>query len=746
MQIKKNLIDFLVEASQSINEALIKINENKEKIIFVVSSNGKLLGSFSDGDLRRLLTSGKKFDLKDEISSVMNSSVTSFPSKKDLKSIKNFFKNGIDIIPIVDDQFRIKSLAINEGNGFEIDGVEINENTKTFIIAEIGNNHNGSLDSAKRLIDLAKESGADCAKFQMRDLEDLYKEGSENDDSADLGAQYTMDLLKQFQLKDEELFEAFDYCKSIGLPALCTPWDKSTLKKLEDYGMSAYKVASADLTNHDFLESLAATKKPLICSTGMSVEEEIIKTIDFLNSKGALFALLHCNSTYPTPYKDINLSYIHRLKEISKKIIGYSGHERGISFPIAAVALGAKIVEKHFTIDKNLEGNDHKVSLLPSEFKQMVNEIRNIEEGLGSNGKRVLSQGEMINRDTLAKSLISNTDIKKGEKIKFESIDVKSPGQGLQPIYKDELIGRIAKRDINEGDYFYESDLLDKSVKAKEYYFNRPFGIPVRFHDYNSLSTKSNFDFVEFHLSYQDLDLEISDYVEMNQKIDFVVHSPELFKGDHILDLASLDKDYRKRSIKELNRVCDVTREINKFFPNTENPVIVLNAGGFSTSGFLEQEKKDSLYSLVSDSLKKVNNKNVKISIQTMPPYPWHFGGQSFHNLFLDPQEICDFCDKNGTYICLDISHTVMACNFYKWDLKSFIKKIAKFVSHLHISDAQGVDGEGVEMGFGDVNFQSLFQILDESTPNISFIPEIWQGHKNDGEGFWKALEYLEKV
>ena len=145
----------------------------------------------------------------------------------------------------------------------------------------------------------------------MRDLEDLYKEGSENDDSADLGAQYTMDLLKQFQLKDEELFEAFDYCKSIGLPALCTPWDKSTLKKLEDYGMSAYKVASADLTNHDFLESLAATKKPLICSTGMSIEEEIIKTIDFLNSKGALFALLHCNSTYPTPYKDINLSYIH---------------------------------------------------------------------------------------------------------------------------------------------------------------------------------------------------------------------------------------------------------------------------------------------------------------------------------------------------------------------------------------------------------------------------------------------------
>ena len=194
-------------------------------------------------------------------------------------------------------------------------------------------------------------------------------------------------------------------------------------------------------------------------------------------------------------------------------MVGYSGHERGTSVPVAAVTLGAKIIEKHFTIDQAMEGNDHKISLLPDDFKRMVSEIRVVEESMGSSHTRELSQGEMLNRETLAKSIIASQSIKSGDIITRDMLEVKSPGQGLQPMYMDDLLGRAAKRSLKAGDYFYESDLSDKIIEPREVFaFNRPFGIPVRYHDYNELSKKSNYDFVEFHLSYQDLDLDSSDF------------------------------------------------------------------------------------------------------------------------------------------------------------------------------------------------------------------------------------------
>ncbi|MEI2420999.1 N-acetylneuraminate synthase family protein, partial [Arthrospira platensis SPKY2] len=186
-----------------------------------------------------------------------------------------------------------------------------------------------------------------------------------NDAKEDLGAQYTLDLLSRFQLTPEEMLQAFDYCRESGILPLCTPWDIKTVKLLENYRMPAYKVASADLTNHDLLKALVDTGKPLICSTGMSTESEIKESVALLQKMGAMYVLLHCNSTYPAPFKDINLNYLDKLAKIGNCPVGYSGHERGYHVAIAAVAKGAKVIEKHFTLDKTMEGNDHKVSLLP---------------------------------------------------------------------------------------------------------------------------------------------------------------------------------------------------------------------------------------------------------------------------------------------------------------------------------------------------------------------------------------------
>lgn len=746
MRISTNISEYLIFESESILKALEKINSNKMRIIFVVSEHGLLIGGVTDGDFRRWITKTSSYDLNQKVSSITNTNMVSAMLADDKIEISKKFTSAVNVIPLKDSSSRLVGIAIRDEMGFTMGGVTISDKSNSFIIAEIGNNHNGDVKLAKKLVDLACDAGADCVKFQMRTMASLYGAEATVGGSSDLGAEYVMDLLKKFQLTNSELISVFDYCKSKGLMPLCTPWDVGSLLVLEDYGMEAYKVASADLTNHELLGALIETGKPLICSTGMSTEFEIKSSIDFLRRHGANFALLHCNSTYPTPFKDINLAYISRLKEMSGGLVGYSGHERGISVPIAAVALGAKIIEKHFTVDKSMEGNDHKVSLLPQEFKVMVEEIRKIEESLGEHTERKISQGELLNRETLAKSIVAKAIISCGDLVTREMLDFKSPGEGLQPMYIEQLLGKKAKRDFVGGDCFYESDLQEAEIKPRSYKFKRPFGIPVRYHDYKKLVEKSNFDFVEFHLSYQDLSLDLNDFFSDQQTINFAVHSPELFEGDHIMDLASDDDSYRERSVIELERVCNITNQMKFFFPLTEKPVIVINAGGFSTRNFLDKKLTPCMYELVADSLRKVNQEGVEIIIQTMPPFPWHFGGQSHHNLFVDPCEIRDFCEKYGYRICYDTSHSMMASTYYQWKLSEFTEIVGPYVAHMHIVDALGVDGEGIDVGKGDVDFKLLASKLDKCNKNTMFLPEVWQGHKNSGEGFWKALEFLEGI
>jgi len=744
--IEKSIKSFIVFREDSILDALVKIDENKSGAIFVLDYNGSIEGIITDGDFRRWLTKHKKFELSANVSIVMNSNFVTHPVDADPEIISASFSDEIKIIPLLDYSLRIVAVALPNIASIQIGEYFIKENSPCFVIAEIGNNHNGDIKLAKKLVDLAIESGADCIKFQLRDLGSLYKNnGSIDDNTADLGAQYVLDLLSRFQLKNEELLEVFDYCKAKGGLPLCTPWDLNSLNILEDYGMSAYKVSSADLTNSELLEALAKTGKPLICSTGMSTEFEIKRAIQFFHDTQTPFILLHCNSTYPTPYRDVNLRYMKRLKELSGNLVGYSGHERGFITPVIAVGLGAKIIEKHFTIDKDMEGNDHNVSLLPSEFADMVKQIRLTEEVLGDDSVRTITQGESINREVMAKSLVTNQNIKKGNIITREMIEVKSPGQGLQPYLIDKLLGIKAKRDFLSGDYFFESDIMDSLSSARNYSFNRLFGIPARYHDYGSLISKTNVDFVEFHLSYRDLDENLTNIFNKKQKIDFLVHSPELFYGDHILNLCSDNLEYRKRSIDELTRVIEVSRSLKAYFPSTTKPLIVVNVGGYDKAVFLPKAKKTKMYEQVANALDQVDSSGVELIIQTMPPFPWHFGGQSHHNLFVDPHEISEFCKKTGYKICLDISHSQMACSYFNWSLSDFIKIVSTDVAHLHISDASGIDGEGIQIGGGDVNFDELAKTLDSLTPNIPFIPEIWQGHKQHGAGFWQGLEFLEK-
>jgi sialic acid synthase SpsE/sugar phosphate isomerase/epimerase len=746
MIIDKNVTPYIIFAEDSLLNALKKITDNKRRIIFSVTESGILEGVLTDGDFREWLISQESIDLDQMVYKVSNNNFQFARSTDQHEKIHSYFSDRIEAVPIVNEYNRLIAIAWRRPNQIRIGPYLIGEKSPTFIIAEIGNNHNGDMESAKRLIDEAVFAGAECAKFQMRNLKSLYhNKGNANDDSEDLGSQYVLDLLSKFQLTSEKMFELFDYCKLQGILPLCTPWDHESLKLLEQYGMEAYKVGSADLTNHDFIKHLASTKKPLICSTGMSTEEEIKETVTLLKNHGVAYILLQCNSTYPAPFKDINLNYMKRLQEIGDCPIGYSGHERGIHVPVAAISMGAKVIEKHLTLDQNMEGNDHKVSLLPNEFKTMITYIREVEQAMGKYTERVPSQGELMNREVLAKSLIINRNLETGQTITADMIEVKSPGKGLQPNRKKELIGSQVKRAMIDGDFFYPSDLSKTQVQSRSYNFNRSWGIPVRYHDFQILLNKSNPDLLEFHLSYKDLDQSVSKYCDKEYDLNLIVHSPELFEEDHILDLCSVDENYRQRSIQQMQRVINVTHELKEYFPSTTCPLIVTNVGGFTSNAPLPKSERNRLYEILLNSLSQLDSSGIEIIPQTMPPFPWHMGGQQFHNVFIESTDIVEFCESENYRVCFDVSHSKLACNHLGYSFKRFTESVAKVTAHLHLADAKGVDGEGLQIGDGEIDFLALAETLGIASPSASFIPEVWQGHKNEGEGFWKSLENLEK-
>ena len=328
---------------------------------------------------------------------------------------------------------------------------------KVFIIAEAGVNHNGSIELAKKLIDAASESGADAVKFQTFKAEKLV---SKNAQKADYQKQTTdikesqFDMIKKLELDMDTHKELIDYCQNKDIMFLSTPFDHDSIELLSDLGLEIFKIPSGEITNLPYLRKIGKLNKKVILSTGMADIGEIEDALDILISSGTNkenITVLHANTMYPTPMEDVNLRAMQTIASTFKVDVGYSDHTLGIEVPIAAVALGAKVIEKHFTLDRNLPGPDHKASLETDELKAMVKAIRNIEKALG-NGIKKPSKSEMPNIEIARKSIVAKTTIKKGEIFTEENITIKRPGNGISPMRWDEIIGTIANKDYKEDD------------------------------------------------------------------------------------------------------------------------------------------------------------------------------------------------------------------------------------------------------------------------------------------------------
>ncbi|WP_265533175.1 N-acetylneuraminate synthase family protein [Pseudomonas saponiphila] len=624
---------------------------------------------------------------------------------------------------------------------FSIDGVVIGGD-RTFVIAEVGNNHNGSLALAKQLVDASIEAGADCVKFQLRNREALYRRKADGSRAEDLGVEYIQDLLDKVELNVDEHRQIRAYCAEKGISYICTPWDEPSVDVLAGFDVPALKIASADLCNPYLIAKAATLGKPLILSTGMSLEHEIERAILQLRGLGVPFALLHCNSTYPAPESDIQLGYLARLRELHG-LIGYSGHERGTAISIAAVALGAKLIERHITLDRGMEGPDHLASLEPQEFRQLVEGIRQLEKALPWTGPgRHASQGELLNRENLGKSVIAARAIALGETFTQDMLRVASPGQGLAPYRLSDLLGRQAGRGIAQGDFLFDSDLTEQAEVRREFAMPILWGVPVRYHDFLQYEQWIKPDLFEFHLSYRDLSVAPQAHLRQVECSRLVVHAPELFENSELLDLVADDLEYRQRSIVNLQRVVDATLQIAEYFPNADSLLIVANIGGFSADEPFPIAHRTELYRRFQESCAQVDFGRTELIPQNMAPFPWHFGGQRHQNIFMMPDELAEQAKALGLRLCLDLSHLQMTCFHFGLDFQAALALLLPHSAHLHVADAKGANGEGVIMGTGDVDWPATWAQI-KGYPTVSFIPEVWQGHKDHGAGFWSALEFL---
>lgn len=334
---------------------------------------------------------------------------------------------------------------------------------KTLIIAEAGENHNGSLELAYRLIDKAVEAKVDIVKFQTgkpelvtskySDMAEYQKENIGVDESQ-------LEMLKKIMLPFEAFKKLKDYCDEKGIEFLSTPFDLESVDLLHDIGMKTWKIPSGEITNLPLLIKIANLHEPIILSTGMSNMQEVKDAVKVLKDNGAgEITLLHCTTEYPAPYEDVNLKAMETMRKEAGLNVGYSDHTKGIEIPVAAVAMGATVIEKHFTLDRNMEGPDHKASLEPDELKQMVDSIRNVEKAIG-NGEKIVSASEEKNIAIARKSIIAKTNIKVGDVFTEENITTKRPGSGINPMDWFKLLGKTAKHDYKE-DYLINIDELD---------------------------------------------------------------------------------------------------------------------------------------------------------------------------------------------------------------------------------------------------------------------------------------------
>jgi sugar phosphate isomerase/epimerase len=410
---------------------------------------------------------------------------------------------------------------------------------------------------------------------------------------------------------------------------------------------------------------------------------------------------------------------------------------------MASVALGVSIIERHITLDKRMVGPDHAASLDPQQMIDFVVSVRKIELAMGGNEKH-LSRIVIRNKETLGKSLVAKNNILKGSVITRNDVTVKGPAKGVSPLMLYSLLGKVATRDFVQDDFFSESDFVANSnLDDYKPNFKSRWGFKGRFLDLDYYNEKYSPRFVEIHLNDKDLDFNFkAHFGKKTFPFDIILHYPTYWQRK-VVDLACENESDRKLFVEVVQRVINMALEIKDHFTGT--PGVVVHMGGMD---IVEKKDNSNLLKLAYKSMNELDYKGVIFYAENNPPRPWYFSGQWYDNAFCSPYEMVDFSKNFNVPMCFDFSHAKLYCNLTGFDFYKYIEIVAPVTRHLHICDAYGIDGEGMQIGDGDIDFSRAFKVLREfgDVENMSWTPEIWQGHNNKAAGFIEGFLRLKSL
>lgn len=591
------------------------------------------------------------------------------------------------------------------------------------IIAELGINHDGDNAVAIKLIDDAVESGCRAIKFQYRNSSRIYGTGYK-----EIGDEIISFELHRSNLEILQIIDLADYARNLDLMVGISCFTKTDFDDIRPYieMFDFFKVPSVELLNFELIDAMLATKKQTYLSLGAHSEFEIETSLMRIATT-ANWTPMHCISNYPTASHNAQLGYITYLRNRWNRSIGYSSHDTAWELCIAALTLGADVIERHITYSSQAEGLDHSTSSTKQEFSKLCQIARSIDTSLLGNGPKVPNQGEKLNRQNLGRSYFAKHDLIIGDTLDLEDFEYRSPQIGLnfeEAHSKQGLELRIPLRVgaplTNASLVKTHCDLTDEDIRNA---IQLRLSLPVRLHDYQKISQEIPISNFEFHLSFEEIQSEI-DPSNFDGRHSFSVHVPDYLDSKTLFDPFSNTDAIREKSKDSLRKVTKFASELG-FHTGKSVPVVSSFTG-------MELDKPDFYLSL-ERLIEEYNEPLVELTAQWLPPFAWYFGG-SIQLRHLNSTADLEFIEKHRIPLTMDSSHLFMRGQSLGNDISDIWLGSLPFIKHMHISDSKGLDGEGLQIGEGDELNQEFFPIMLEM--ETAKVLEIWQGHLDNYTNF----------
>ncbi|WP_417430156.1 N-acetylneuraminate synthase family protein [Kiloniella sp.] len=599
------------------------------------------------------------------------------------------------------------------------------------VIAEIGINHGGDIDVARKLINIAADAGVWGVKFQYRNLSNTYTTAKR-----EIGDEILLNEIRRNYLSPDTILLLSNHAQTLNLASGISFFTPDDIGDFADQiqCFDFFKVPSVEFTNVPLIKELERYDKDCFISTG-AWDEGVIETI-LPQLNPSIWTPLHCVSNYPVNLSNSKLGYLVYLQKKWDHSFGYSSHDEMWETCLLAMQLGATVIERHITLDKVASGLDHSSSSTGEEFSKLVAFSKNLKLIQSGDSPRSPNQGELLNLQNLGRSFYAKREIRCGEKIVPEDVVLRSPRTGLGMERSSEVFKKSAIRTVVKGGVL-DSSVFDSPSKVSDetiqFAKDHLISLPVRFHDFELIESKYPIGRYEFHLSFGDLRNEIN-HKTFSGTNEYSIHLPDYISSTMLVDPFSTDEGQRQGSLDIINKTVELSKALQD---HTGKDVLVV--GSFS----LVHQTLNIFYQQHAELLSSYLNQGVMILPQWLPPIAWYFGGAVPLRAMNNVEDIAHLKSFDMP-ICMDVCHLAMGDTLFDFQSQDVIKDLETNIRHIHIADAAGYDGEGVEFGAGDKKNQAVID-LAMGLDRIKVI-EVWQGHLNKGAGFAKALCSLHEM